>query len=128
VPPPKTEQIANDVWLLRGDFKRGMNIFFIAENGGVVQYDAGTKPMVRAARRFAHSLGGLKRIVLGHSHTDHRGTAPHLGVPVLCHPDEVADAEREQWKLDYWDVSKVEWAPGRWVYPLLHRRWNGERG
>ncbi len=31
--------------------------------------------------------------MLGHGHTDHRGTAPALGVPVLCHPDEVQDAE-----------------------------------
>jgi hydroxyacylglutathione hydrolase len=81
--------------------------------------------MVKAARKFAHSLGGLKRIVLGHSHTDHRGTAPHLGVPVYCHPDEVKDARREHWKLDYWDLSKVDWAPGRWIYPTLHRRWDG---
>lgn len=34
----------------------------------------------------------LREIVLGHGHTDHRGTAPFLGVPVRCHVAEVFDA------------------------------------
>jgi glyoxylase-like metal-dependent hydrolase (beta-lactamase superfamily II) len=33
-------------------------------------------------------MGGIKRVVLGHGHPDHRGGAPGLGVPVLCHPAE----------------------------------------
>ena len=28
----------------------------------------------------------MKRIVLGHAHADHRGTAPCMGAPVYCHP------------------------------------------
>lgn len=122
---PRTEQIADDVWLLRGDLRGAMNIYFIREGDGVVQYDAGTRPMVRAAAETATSLGGLKRIVLGHADTDHRGTAPYLGVPVHCHPDEVANARREHWKVEHWDLSKIDWAPARWIYPSLHRRWDG---
>ena len=38
-------------------------------------------------------FGGVRRIVLGHGHTDHRGVAPSFDVPILCHPDEVQDAE-----------------------------------
>ena len=34
-------------------------------------------------------------MVLGHAHEDHRGAAPDMGVPILCHPDERRDAERE---------------------------------
>ena len=41
----------------------------------------------------AAQLGGAKRVVLGHGHSDHRGSAAVLGAPVVCHPDEVADAE-----------------------------------
>ena len=56
-------------------------------------FDAGARTMVRAVATAGAKLGGIRRIVLGHGHTDHRGTAPALGVPVLCHPEEVQDAE-----------------------------------
>jgi len=87
------ERVADGVWLLRGDFRGAMNIYFLEDGDGVVQFDAGTKSMRRAAAAEATQLGGLKQVVLGHAHGDHRGTAPYLGVPVLCHPDEVAEAE-----------------------------------
>jgi glyoxylase-like metal-dependent hydrolase (beta-lactamase superfamily II) len=124
---PRPEEIAEGVWRLTGDIKAGMNVYFLAEDGGVAMFDAGTKPMTKRVAAAAEQLGGLRRIVLGHSHTDHRGTAPGLKVPVYCHPDEVPDAQREHWKLDYWDISKVEYAPVRWIYPTLHRRWDGGR-
>jgi hydroxyacylglutathione hydrolase len=121
---PTLGQVAPGVWLLRGDIKHGMNIYFLEEDGGVVQFDAGTKGMTKAVRAVTRRLGGLRRIVLGHSHTDHRGTAPFLGVPVYCHQDEVRYAETDQWP-DYWDMSKLSVAPVRWIYPALHRRWDG---
>lgn len=121
---PAPEQVADGVWRLAGDIKGGMNVYFIADEGGVTMYDAGTKPMTKAVKKAAEGLGGLKRVVLGHAHTDHRGTAPGLDAPVYCHPDEVADAEREGWKLSYWDHSKLDYAPVRWIYPTLHRRWD----
>jgi hydroxyacylglutathione hydrolase len=121
----RPEQIAEGVWRLTGDIRGGMNVYFIAEDGGVAMFDAGTKPMTKSIAAAAEGLGGLKRIILGHSHTDHRGSAPHLGVPVYCHPDEVADAQRQGWDLDYWDHSKIDFAPARWIYPFLHRRWDG---
>src|SRR2546423_4747301 len=120
---PTLGKVADGVWLLRGDLKRGMNIYFLAEEGGVVQFDAGTKPMLKAARAVGERLGGVKRIVLGHSHTDHRGTAPGLDAPVYCHPDEVTYAERDAWP-DYWDMSKLPVAWVRRIYPTLHRRWD----
>jgi len=119
----RPEQIADGVWRLAGDLKAGMNVYFLADEGGVTMYDAGTKPMVKDVQEAAAGLGGLKRIVLGHSHTDHRGTAPSLGVPVHCHPDEVAYAETDDWP-DYWDMSKLDVAWIRWLYPTLHRRWD----
>lgn len=120
------EKVAEGVWLLRGDIRKGMNIVFLEEEGGgVVQFDAGTKRMTKKVRAAAERLGGLNRVVLGHAHADHRGTAPYMGAPVLCHPDEVADAESDASIAPYWDLSLLPVAPVRWIYPFLLRRWDG---
>lgn len=119
------EQITEGVWRLTGDIKGGMNVYFLADDGGVTMYDAGTEPMTKNIAKVAEELGGLKRIVLGHAHTDHRGSAPGLDAPVYCHPDEVPYAEREGWEIDYWDHSKLAVAWVRWLYPTLHKRWDG---
>jgi glyoxylase-like metal-dependent hydrolase (beta-lactamase superfamily II) len=119
------ERVAEGVWLLRGDFRGAMNIYFIEDEGGVVAFDAGTKAMRREAAAAAGELGGLKRVVLGHAHADHRGTAPHLDVPVFCHPDEVADAESDASIAPYMDLSELPVAWVRWLYPTLLRRWDG---
>jgi len=119
------ERVADGVWLLRGDFRRAMNIYFLEDGDGVIQFDAATKPMRRAARRAAEQLGGVKRVVLGHAHADHRGTAPYMGAPVHCHPDEVSDAESEAAITPYFDLSQLPVAPVRWLYPFLLRHWDG---
>jgi hydroxyacylglutathione hydrolase len=121
---PKLGKVADGVWLLRGDIRGGMNIYFLEDGDGVVQFDAGTEPMVKAVRTVSERLGPIKRIVLGHSHTDHRGTAPRVEAPVFCHPDEVTYAERDEWP-DYWDMSQLPVAWVRRIYPALHRRWDG---
>ena len=119
------ERVAEGVWLLRGDFRSAMNIYFVEDEGGVVAFDAGTKAMQRKAAAAAGELGGLNRVVLGHAHADHRGTAPYLDVPVFCHPDEVADAESDASIAPYMDLSKLPVAWVRWLYPTLLRRWDG---
>lgn len=122
----REEQIAEGVWLLRGDLRGSMNIYFIAEEGGgVVQYDAGSSAMKRSARAAAERLGGVNRVILSHAHADHRGTAGTMGAPVLCHPDEVADAESDSAIAPYMDISQLPVAPIRWIYPFLLRRWDG---
>jgi glyoxylase-like metal-dependent hydrolase (beta-lactamase superfamily II) len=120
------ERVADGVWLLRGDLRKGMNIYFLEEEGGgVVQFDAGSKAMTKKARAAAEQLGGLKRVVLGHAHADHRGTAPFMDAPVYCHPDEVAEAESDATLWPYLDLSQLPVAPVRWIYPFLLRRWDG---
>jgi hydroxyacylglutathione hydrolase len=119
------ERVAEGVWLLRGDLGKGMNIYFLEDAGGVVQFDAGSKGMAKKARAAAEELGGLKRVVLGHAHADHRGTAPSMGVPVYCHPAEVADAESDAAITPYMNISALPVAPVRWIYPFLLRRWDG---
>jgi hydroxyacylglutathione hydrolase len=108
-----------------GDFRNAMNVFLIEDDGGVTMYDAATKGMVKPIRRAAERLGGLRRIVLGHAHHDHRGSAPGLGVPVLCHPDEVADAEGDGGYHNF-DIDRIPWWFSRAIYPtLLKRMWDG---
>ena len=48
-----------------------------------------------------------------------------MGVPVHCHPDEVADAESDAAIAPYFDLSQLPVAPVRWIYPFLLRRWDG---
>jgi glyoxylase-like metal-dependent hydrolase (beta-lactamase superfamily II) len=124
---PTLESVTEDVWLLRGDIKGGMNIYFVRDGDGVVQFDAGTSGMTRAAQVVGRKLGGVTRVVLGHGHCDHRGTAPAIGAPVHCHPDEVADTESDAPIPPYFDISKIEVAPVRMIYPAMLRHWDGGR-
>jgi glyoxylase-like metal-dependent hydrolase (beta-lactamase superfamily II) len=69
-------------------------------------------------------FGGIKRVVLGHADADHRGTAPVLNAPVLCHPAERAAAESDEPLRDYWDLHKL--APrGRLLLGRLLPSWDG---
>ena len=95
------------MWLVRGGFPlKTMNVYLIEdEGGGVTMFEAGIKAMSTGIAAAAASLGGLNRIVLGHAHADHRGAAPALGVPTLCHPAERIDAEGDGgWH--YFDFSR----------------------
>jgi len=118
------EQVAEGVWLLRGDTRDVMNVYFLEDGDGVVLFDAGSKGMTKKVRAAAERLGGLKRVVLGHAHADHRGTAPSLDAPVYCHPDEVVHAEFDSPFWSYLDLGQLP-APTRWAFPLLLRRWDG---
>jgi len=65
-------------------------------------------------------------VVLGHGHTDHRGAAPALRAPVLCHPAEVVDAEGSG-GFRYWPqgLSGLP-TPVRQLHRLMHRyAWDG---
>jgi glyoxylase-like metal-dependent hydrolase (beta-lactamase superfamily II)/predicted ester cyclase len=88
----EAELVAAGVWVVQGQPAR-CNVFLIEDEGGVTLFDAGARTMASAVARAGAKLGGIRRVVLGHGHVDHRGVAPALGVPVLCHADEVEDAE-----------------------------------
>jgi steroid delta-isomerase-like uncharacterized protein len=119
------ERIADGVWLLRGGFPRDMNVYVIEdEGGGVTLFDAGIRQMASALGSAAAPLGGINRVVLGHADADHRGAAPALRVPVLCHPADRTAAETADWHRDYWQLDRVA-LPARWLYPALFRYWDG---
>jgi hydroxyacylglutathione hydrolase len=119
------QMIADGVWVVQGQPAR-CNVYLIEHEGRVTMFDAGARTMVRSLAQAAAKLGGLERIVLGHGHTDHRGSAPGLGAPVYCHADEVQDAEGSG-GFRYWPDGLSGLAfPHRQVHKLLHRyAWDG---
>jgi hydroxyacylglutathione hydrolase len=123
---PTLEKVADGVWQVRGDLKHGMNVYLLEDEGGVTAFDAGTKPMVKAVRAAAEKLGGLKRVVLGHADSDHRGSAPYLDAPVYVHPDDLEAAKAPGPYRDYWTMDDIDVASSRWLYKhYLHKRWDG---
>jgi hydroxyacylglutathione hydrolase len=124
------ERIAEGVWLMRGGFPhRTMNVYFIEEGGGgVTVFDAGISSMTPHVVEVGRVMGGVKRVVLGHGHYDHRGAAPGAGAPVWCHEDEVQYAESKE-AHPYADFSKLPMfgglGPLRVVYRGMFRVWDG---
>lgn len=117
--------VASGVWVVQGQPAR-CNVYLIEDEGGVTMFDAGARTMTRALARAGAKLGGIRRIVLGHGHTDHRGAAPGLDAPVYCHAAEVQDAEGSG-GFRYWPegLSGLPF-PHRQVQRLMHRyAWDG---
>jgi glyoxylase-like metal-dependent hydrolase (beta-lactamase superfamily II)/predicted ester cyclase len=121
----EAELVAEGVWVVQG-WPGRCNVYLIEDDGGVTLFDAGARTMVRSVASAGAKLGGIRRIVLGHAHTDHRGVAPALHVPVLCHPAEVEDAEGSG-GFRYWPEGLTGLpVPMRQVHRLLHRyAWDG---
>lgn len=112
--------VAEGVWVVQGQ-PGSCNVYLIEDDGGVTLFDAGARTMTRAVATAAARLGGVRRVVLGHGHTDHRGVAPALGAPVLCHPDEVIDAEGSG-GFRYWPPGLAGLPmPQRQIHRVLHR-------
>jgi len=123
---PRLEPVARGVWLLRGGLFKSMNAYLIEDGDGVVVFDTGEKGMARAILAAAARLGGIKRVVLGHGDTDHRGSAPELSkiAPVLCHPDAVEQAQGSGGR-DYWNTDQLP-LDVRLLHRFAHRFvWDG---
>lgn len=122
---PGAEQVAEGVWVVQGQPAR-CNVYLLEDGDGVTLFDAGARTMVRQVAAAAAPLGGVRKIVLGHGHTDHRGVAPSFDVPILCHPDDVPDAEGSG-GFRYWGekLPRVP-MPHRPIHRILHRYfWDG---
>jgi glyoxylase-like metal-dependent hydrolase (beta-lactamase superfamily II)/ketosteroid isomerase-like protein len=122
---PELQRVADGVWVLRGGYPlRAMNVFLIEEpGGGVTVFDTGISAMAAPLKEAGDRLGGVNRVILGHGHSDHRGSAKALGAPVFCHPAEVADAEGDG-GAHYMDLRKLT-TPSRWVMTTLVRAYDG---
>jgi hydroxyacylglutathione hydrolase len=121
----RMSEVADGVWLVTGGRPvPTMNVYLLEEQGGgVTMFDAGVSSMTEQLRKACKDRGGLKRIVLGHGHADHRGAAPGLDAPVFCHADNVADTEGDGGR-SYMDLSRLP-LHGRAAYGVLLRAWDG---
>jgi len=117
------ERIADGVWVVRGGIPQTMNVYLLEDEGGVTLFDAGIETMTKSVAAAGARLGGIKRVVLGHAHPDHRGAAPGIHAPVFCHPADRADAEGDGGE-HYFDCSKLD-LPARWLMPKMLRFWDG---
>ena len=118
------EPIAEGVWVVRGGFPgKTMNAYFVRDGEGVLLFDAGVSSMANSLTIAGAQLGGITRVVLGHSHADHRGAAAALGSPVFCHPAEVADAEGDGGE-HYFKLELLN-PLGRKLMPKLLAGWDG---
>ena len=121
---PSVGKVAEGVWIVRGGFPiKSMNVYLIEDEGEITVFDAGIRGMERGIRSVAAGLGGVKRVVLGHGHPDHRGAAPGLDAPVFCHPDNVADTQGDGGE-HYFRFSELDWY-ARPVFPRMLGVWDG---
>ena len=137
---PTIEPVANRVWVVRGGLEYGaialqalrgnlprrtMNVYLIKEHDGVTMFDAGIAEMTEPLRVLTERMGGLKRIVLGHAHADHRGAAPGIDAPVYCHADAKAEAEDPEPIRPYMNLGDIPARLPRAAFPKLMREWDG---
>jgi glyoxylase-like metal-dependent hydrolase (beta-lactamase superfamily II)/predicted ester cyclase len=118
------EKVGEGVWRLRGGFPaKTFNVYLIEEADGVTVFDGGIRAMTKAVSHAGARLGGIKRIVLGHAHPDHRGVAAGLGVPVFVHPADREDAEGDggMHSFHFERLAPVV----RSIYPRLLKAWDG---
>lgn len=87
--------------------QRQTNIYLLEDGDGVTVFEAGSVGMAPAIERAASARGGIKRVVLSHAHSDHRGGASKLGAPIFCHPEERPGAEGDGWAETGFDDSKI---------------------
>lgn len=120
----QAERVADRVWRVAAGFPLKMNVFLIEDGGGVTLFDAGIRPMADTIRAAAAPLGGVKRIVLGNSHADHRGAAPALGAPAFCHADEADDLAGDG-GFSYFDFGRLGFPPARALVPRIMKSWDG---
>jgi hydroxyacylglutathione hydrolase len=122
------EPVAEGVEVLRlrppGRVQRLTNVYLLADEDRVTLFESGSVTMADAIAKVAGDRGGIKRVVVSHAHSDHRGGASKLGAPVVCHPDERADLEGDGGE-HYFQWSLVRNPLIRAVGPSTSRRMDG---
>jgi hydroxyacylglutathione hydrolase len=122
IPAATVTQIATGVKQVSVGAPFRSHVYLIDGPDGPIAFDAGIKD---SGPEILDAAGGrLERVILSHSHIDHRGGASELGAPVYCHPDEVADAEGDA-GMSYADFGLIENELVREVVPQLLATWDG---
>jgi hydroxyacylglutathione hydrolase len=99
-----------------------MHVYLIDTAEGVVAFDSAIRGS--GAEILAAAGGSVAKVILSHSHVDHRGAASELAAPIYCHPDEVQDAEGDGGQ-GYIDWPLIENPAVREALPKLHAKWDG---
>ncbi len=115
--PASVRQIAPGVRLVRVGAPFRSHVYLIDSPDGPIAFDAGIKGT--GAEILTAAGGRVERVILSHSHVDHRGGARELGAPIYCHRDEAADAEGDGGRR-YSDLSLIQNEQVREMLPALH--------
>jgi glyoxylase-like metal-dependent hydrolase (beta-lactamase superfamily II) len=100
------EAIAAGVWVLRGGRpRRAFNAYLIEDERGLTVFDPGISQMAAAIRVAGARFGGIKRVILSHADSPHRGAAAGLHAPIYCHALERSAAQAPSPYRDYWDLG-----------------------
>ncbi|MGI8622017.1 MAG: MBL fold metallo-hydrolase [Solirubrobacteraceae bacterium] len=103
--------------------ERAMSQVYLLDHAdGPVAFDAGVSGTGQAVLDAAEVP--LSRVVLSHSHIDHRGGANELGAPVFRHPDEVADVGGDA-GAGYTHFELIRNPVVREAMPKLLASWDG---
>ena len=101
------EKVADGVWLLRGDLRKAMNIYFLEDGDGVVQFDAGTKAMAKTARAAG---GAARRAEAGRARPRPRRPPRHgavAGRAGLLPPRRGRRRRKRRGDRPYLDISQL---------------------
>jgi len=120
--PASVRQIAPGVRLVRVGAPFRSHVYLIDGADDPIAFDAGIKGA--GAEILAAAGGRVERVILSHSHVDHRGGARELCAPIYCHPDEVPDAEGDGGR-GYSDLGLIQNAQVREMLPALHDAFDG---
>jgi hydroxyacylglutathione hydrolase len=119
---PLVSDVAPDVRQLTIMSTISMHVYLIDTAEGVVAFDAAVRGS--GAEILAAAGGSVAKLILSHSHADHRGAAAELDAPIYCHPTEVEDAEGDGGEA-YIDWPLIENPVVREGLPKLHAVWDG---
>lgn len=97
-------------------------VYLLDHPDGPIAFDAGVAGTGQAILDAAEVP--LSRVVLSHSHIDHRGGANELDAPVYCHPDDVADVEGDA-GASYTHLELIRNPVVREAMPRLAAAWDG---
>ena len=108
-----------------GTSRKSMNIYFLEDGDGVVQFDAGSKAMAKEARAAGAAAG---RGEAGRARTRPRRPPRHRaldGRPGLLPPRRSRRRRKRRRDRPLHGPLAAAGRPARWIYPLLLRRWDG---
>lgn len=97
-------------------------VYLLDHPDGPIAFDAGIRGTGQTVLDAAEEP--ISRVVLSHSHIDHRGGANELRAPVFCHADEVADVEGDA-GASYTHLELIRNPVVRKAMPQLLAAWDG---